>query len=213
MARSPRGRSSIGQAAALALSALASDPSQAAANPAAPQTQQTEPPSNASQDVPEVTEGKLLSVRDNLLGAGVTGKGWTIDGVVKEGATSMVKLHRWNKATNTFEEHKIDAETYKAAKEYKDEQGGMSRSYTPPVLKKADLGRALDPDGVVVPRRFDAATRSYEVVINHETRMLPEALIKALKQGQAGALERIHSHLNITLAGAVAATDAGTTKA
>lgn len=204
MARSPRGRSSIGQAAALALSALASDPSQAAANPAAPQTQQTEPPSNASQDVPEVTEGKLLSVRDNLLGAGVTGKGWTIDGVVKEGATSMVKLHRWNKATNTFEEHKIDAETYKAAKEYKDEQGGMSRSYTPPVLKKADLGRALDPDGVVVPRRFDAATRSYEVVINHETRMLPEALIKALKQGQAGALERIHSHLNITPGGASA---------
>jgi hypothetical protein len=134
-----------------------------------------------------------LNVPDNLLGAGYTGKGWTIDEAVMDGGTPVIKLHRRVGNTGRIEEHRIDAETYARAKAYREKQTGMSKAVKPLALTKADLGRALDPQGEIVPDTYDAGTKSYRVRLPgaREPQWISEDIIRDVKQGKNGALQTL----------------------
>jgi hypothetical protein len=136
---------------------------------------------------------------DDFLGAGHTGKGWTIDEAVMEGGKPVIKLHRRIKETGQIEEHTIDIDTFKAAKAYKDVQGGMSKAGRAPLLKRSDLGRSLDPQGEIIPDRFDGASRSYRVLLpgSRQPQWVPEGLIRDFKEGKPGALQRLRATVGL----------------
>lgn len=199
MARSPKGRSAVGDEAARTLSEASSAGSGSGSSPVGGSasgsggSSVTNAAAPVPANLPDVTYGKVLNVPDNLLGAGYTGKGWTIDEAVMDGGTPVIKLHRRVGNTGRIEEHRIDAETYARAKAYREKQSGMSKAVKPLVLTKADLGRALDPQGEMIPDTYDAGTRSYRVRLPgaREPQWISEDIIRDVKQGKNGALQTL----------------------
>lgn len=216
MARSPQGRSAVGDEAARTLSEASSAGSGSGGSPAttsgsgsasAGSSGTTTAPAPAT--LPEVAYGKILNVPDNLLGAGYTGKGWTIDEAVMEGGKPVVKLHRRVGNTGRIEEHTIDGETYARAKAYRDKQAGMSKAFKPLALQKQDLGRALDPQGEVIPDKYDAGTRSYRVKVpgSREPQWISEDIIREVKQGRQGAVQKLRQAAGLGASASTSATN------
>lgn len=157
------------------------------------------------------TWGGVINVPNNFLGAGVAGKGWTITGESVVNGQRVVTLGRRVEQTGAFETHQIDGETFKAAKAYKDEQGGMSKNKKPPVLKEHELGRAVDPQGDIIPEFFDAATRSYRVRLpgGRTPEWIPESLILSVKQGKPDAIAKLRQAAKLDVDAATASQPTG----
>ncbi len=142
-----------------------------------------------------MTFGKPLGkVPDNFLGAGVVGEGWTIVGERVANGKRVVQLGRRASQTGAIEQHEINADTYKAAKAYREEQTGMSKSKKAMALTEADLGRALDPQGDIRPDFFDSASGSWHIQPNPgspQSIWIADSLVRDFKAGKPGALEKL----------------------
>lgn len=214
MARSPQGRSAVGDEAARTLSEASSVGSgsggssgSGSGSGSARSSATTAGPTAAT--LPDVTYGKVLNVPDNLLGAGFTGKGWTIDEAVMEGGKPVVKLHRRVGNTGRIQEHKIDAKTYARAKAYRERQTGMAKTYRSLALSKSELGHPLDPQRDVTPDKYDAATRSYRVKVTGslEPQWISEDIVREVKQGRPGSLQKLRQAAGLGASAPTSATN------
>ncbi len=159
------------------------------------------PSDEPDTSVPEVEFGKILSAPDNFLGAGYSGKGWTIVSSESKSGQPVVNLSRRNIASGSVDKLTISAEKYKAAKAYKDAQRGMSAGKRGPVLGFFDLGhRPLDPEGDITPDTYDAATKSYRVQLpgSRTPEWVTDDLVRDVKAGKEGALERLRKEVGLT---------------
>lgn len=163
----------------------------------------TTPPVDPPEDdltVPEVEFGKVLSVPDNFFEAGYSGKGWTIVNSESKNGQPVVNISRRNIATGAVDTLSISAEKYKAAKAYKDAQRGMSKAKRAPILGFYDLHRAVDPDGEITPEYYDGASSSYRVALpNRVPVWVKDDLIRDVKAGKEGALERLRKEVGLPL--------------
>lgn len=195
------------------------DPQATPANAVAPSpvesTQSSPAPEPSPAVAPEVTFGKMLSVPDNFLGAGYTGRGWTIVGSDVKNGQGVVKLSRRVKTTGAVETHEISADLYQQAKAYKDRQGGASKNVLGPALKPSELGKALDAAGEIIPTDYDAATRSYRVRLPgaRTPEWVSDNLVRELRQGKPGALSKIQKAVGLDASSSNAAASSATASA
>ncbi|GEM_PF-5412279 len=153
---------------------------------------------SSSQDALGVKFGKSLgSVPSNLLGPGITGSGWTISHEGLNGDERFVHLVRRIGQTDGVEEIDIDAETYNKIQTYKKRNGEMARSAPHMVLRREELGHALDPRLDITPDFFDASSKSYRARLSgNRLTWIGEDLIRDLKQGKSGAYEKLRTIQN-----------------